>query len=266
MSDTEDEARRENVRRQLREKGFSEAQIAKYEEAEAKGARRLERHRDAAALLEPVMFACFDDRRFFEELSDEPRALVTLWTLCVQTYRNGMFYFVEDDPAWVVKDVPRAANLIGEAQLAQRFTTLIGQLTGGRGAGRFSARRVDWSAHEDITAIVTRRENSIEDALDERVLALRSTFDSLRERAESISAKKREAYQRAVEAKRRAARSQWDALRAQAKPWSVQTRFAIDEVLLHATLGLGKVRALVPPNKIKVEFEDGTVRTLVHRA
>jgi hypothetical protein len=266
MSDTGAEEQREDLRRQLRERGFSEEQIAQYEAAEKKYARDLERHRDAAALLEPVMFASFDDRRFFDELTDELRALVTLWSLCVQTHRNGLFYFVEDDPAWLVRDVPRAANLIGETQLAERFTPLLGQLKGGRGAGRFSARAVDWSAHEGIEAIVTRREASFEDALDERVLALRGAFEALRARAESISTRKREAWKRAAEAKQRAVRSQWDALRERAKPWSVQTRFAVGDVLLHASLGLGKVLALVPPNKIKTEFEDGKVRTLVHRA
>jgi electron transfer flavoprotein alpha subunit len=235
-------------------------------DTEAKGARPLEPYQDAAALMEPVLFASLDDRRFFGALADEPRALVTLWSLCVQTYRNGVFYFVEDDPAWVVKDVPRAANLIGEAQLAERFTALLGQLKRGRDAAHFSAHKVEVSVFEGITAIVAPRGDSFEKALVERVLALRSTFDALRERAKAVSAETRAASQRAEEARRSAARARWDALREHAKPWSMQTRFAGGDVLLHAKFGLGQVRALVPPNKIKVEFEDGAVRTLVHRA
>jgi hypothetical protein len=265
MSDTGDEARREEYRRALRERGFSEEQIARDEAAREESARGLQRHLDAAALLEPVMFSCLEDRRFFEGLADEPRALVTLWVLCVQTYRNGMFYFVEDDPVWLVRDVPRAAALLGETQLAERFTALLGALRRGRDASHFSAHRVDWSVHEGVEALVTRRENSLEDALDARVLALRSTFDGLRASADAVRARKHAARERAAEAERSATRARWDALRGQARPWSAQTRFAVGDVLLHASIGLGQVRALVPPNKLQVEFEDGTVRKLVHR-
>ncbi|UJR85537.1 hypothetical protein [Sandaracinus amylolyticus] len=221
------------------------------------------RRDDAAVWIEPVLLACVEDRRFFEELAPEPRALVTLWAMRAEVQRRGLAHFVDDVPDWVVKDVPRAAESIGEVALAEPFAALLPALKRGR-AGRFSSKGVEWSAHAGIEPIVAR----IGDALIERVLASKRAFGAVRARAETIHADARAAHKREAEAAQESAkakvRSRFDGLRDKARPWSMQTRFAVEDAVSHAKFGVGRVRALVPPNKIEVEFEDGSIRTMLH--
>src|SRR5690606_4159749 len=47
-------------------------------------------------VIEPLAWAAIHDRAFCRSMGDESRAVATLWTLAVQVFRNGLFYFVED--------------------------------------------------------------------------------------------------------------------------------------------------------------------------
>jgi hypothetical protein len=231
-------------------------------------ADRVKRQDEATVWIEPVMLACSEDRKFFEALEPDVRALVTLWTLAADVHRKGVSQFVENEPDWIVKDVPRAAEALGENTLGDRFSQLLPTLKRGKHAGRLSAKAVDWSEHKGIERIVSHTESdrSFTDTLAERVIASRNAFGALRARAETIHSEAREARKRQAEAVRAKARSKWDGMREGAKPWSMATRFAAEEVIVHTKFGVGRVRSLIAPNKIEVEFEDGVVRTLLHRA
>ncbi|AKF11053.1 hypothetical protein [Sandaracinus amylolyticus] len=219
----------------------------------------------AAVWIEPVMLACIEDRRFFEELAPEPRAMVTLWAMRAEVQRRGLAHFVDDVPDWIVKDVPRAAEALGEHALKDAFASLLPALKRGR-AARFSGKGVEWSAHAGIEPLVA----SLGDALVARVIASKRAFGAVRARAETIHAEARAAHKREAEAVQESAkakvRSRFDGLREKARPWSMQTRFAVEDAVSHAKFGVGRVRALVPPNKIEVEFEDGSIRTMLHAA
>ncbi|XPV76472.1 MAG: hypothetical protein ACNI27_00765 [Desulfovibrio sp.] len=45
---------------------------------------------------------------------------------------------------------------------------------------------------------------------------------------------------------------------SQAKPYAITAIFKDGDVVKHAKFGLGKVLELVPPNKVKILFEEGT--------
>jgi hypothetical protein len=255
----------ESTRAQLLAKGFSEDDIRRHEEAEIDTAAAIGRQRDANDLVFPIVHAALLDRRFFTALEPEVRALVTLWTLSVQIHRNGLFYFVEDDPTWIVDDVPVAARTLDQPALAAAFERLLPQLRSGRSRSRYSARSVDFGEHEEIGRIVTRYEHGrgFEDALVDLVLARASVLEPLRTRADAVVEKRLGPARRAKEAKQSAARTRWDALRETARPWTASARFEVDESLLHPKLGLGHVRTSTD-TKIVVDFEDGETRALVH--
>lgn len=256
---------RESTRAKLRANGFSEEDILRHEEAQVRAAAAVQRYGDADALVFPVLHAALLDRRFFTALEPELRALVTLWTLSVQIHRNGLFYFVEDDPAWIVDEVPAAARTLGDPALAVAFERLLPQLRRGRSRSRYSARRVDFGEHEEIQRIVTRHEDGhgFEDALVDLVLARASALEALRTRADAVVEARLGPARREQEAKRSAARARWDALRETARPWAASARFDVDEALLHPRFGLGRVRTSTEA-KIVVDFEDGETRALVH--
>ncbi|MDQ3035816.1 MAG: hypothetical protein M3Y87_25660, partial [Myxococcota bacterium] len=115
-------------------------------------------------VIDPLMLASHA-RKFFESLAPRPGALITLWVLTVQIHRNGLTNFLEDEPAFMVGDVPRAAALLGEDALAQRFDALLPTLRKGR-AGRMKAPAE--STLDELGGPITRL---VIDGLEQRLLA-----------------------------------------------------------------------------------------------
>lgn len=229
---------------------------------------KTKRQGEAAVWIEPIMLACLEDRKFFEGLDPNVRALVALWGLATEVHRKGVSHFVENEPDWIVKDVPRAAETLGQTTLGTRFGQLVPLLKRGKRAGRLSAKAVDWSEHRGIERVIANAESggTLEDSLVERVFEAQDALGALRARAETIHADAREAKKRATLAAQAKARSKWDGMREGAKPWSMTTRFSAEQIIVHTKFGVGRVRSLISPNKIEVEFEDGIVRTLLHGA
>lgn len=235
------------------------------EDTGARVAAATDRHGIAAEHVDPIVHAAILDRSFFAALEPELRALVVLWTLCVQVHRNGLPYFVEDEPRWLVDDVVPAATALGEPALAAAFERLVPRLRRGRSGGRYSGRRVEWSEHAEIERIVTRHEGgrSFEDALVEIALTRASALVSLRARANAIVDARYTTLRAQQEAQQSAARTAWERLRETARPWAASARFEVDDGLVHPKFGLGRVRTSVEA-RITVDFEDGTSRVLAH--
>lgn len=255
---------RDAVRSELRQKGFSEENIATFEEGQAKALAAGDRFAAAAELADPLMLASLAKPAFFTGLPDEMRALVTLWIFDVHLRRNGPTSFVEDEPSFIIDDVPRAARLLGLEPIAVAFERLVPLLSRGT-RGRYSVKTVDWRDHEglDRTVLKASSERALEDVLVELALARRAEIEPLHETARAVVAKRDEKRKSAAESKLATQRAKWDAVREKAKPWSASARFAAGDILVHAKLGVGRVLR-AEPQKIEVELEDGTVRVLVH--
>lgn len=218
-------------------------------------------------VIDPLMQAGIEDRRFFDDLAEPSRTVVTLWTLTVQVMRNGLAYFIEDERAWLVRGVAGSARAFGDERLAELFEQLEPNLRAGR-PGRLRAPRSD--VMEAIGAPIAAHIGDRSDlgTLDARLLEYaRAHLDVLVADAVRATAHvERRALSKAKKAENAAVarRAEWDRLRADGKPWSMKERFSAGDVLLHPKLGAGRVAREVGDDKIEVEFEDGSTRTLVH--
>ena len=93
----------------------------------------------AMSTLDPLVFRSAADRKAFEKLDPALRSWVALWSLVVESQRNGLLYFFETSPAWIVRELPAAAERLGRGELARELSASIDQLVP-RGRKGFSAR------------------------------------------------------------------------------------------------------------------------------
>ncbi len=98
----------------------------------------------------------------------------------------------------------------------------------------------------------------VDDGVPKRVLCL--TCQSDRVYRPKGTPARRSAAGRAASA-REALEAQWreklHGYAANAKPYSMEVPFKLDEILNHKTFGLGLSTEFVPPDKMKIFFEDG---------
>src|SRR5690606_33403430 len=161
-----------------------------------------------------------------------------------QVFRNGLFYFVEDEPAWVVRSVASAARTFGDERLAAMAAALEPELRRGRG-GRLRAPKpaVMEERGAPLEAYVAGRAEV--GPLDRRVHAwARERLDVLWpdvQRAREMKARQEQERADAAREAERARRDAWEQVRTIARPWSMRERFEPGEVMLHPKLGLGRV-------------------------
>jgi hypothetical protein len=220
----------------------------------------LERVERAMRTLDPLVLRSGVDRKAFEGLEPALRSWVALWSLAVQSQRNGLLYFFETSPASVVRELPVAAERLGRAEIASELSTRIDQLVP-RGRKGFSARALPRDRAEALEKAVMA--SNFEAAIVTRVLDEAASAQEAVEKARAWQEARERANRRRA-AKARDTRAELvESWRATARPWSMRTRFAVGDTLTHPKFGVGIVRGLLGLDKIDVEFEDSR-RTLIH--